>query len=362
MKVIFRVDASLCMGIGHFMRCLTLADALRDRGVQVRFICREHNGHLIEKLSQKAIPVTVLHAPVITDSSGSENYAAWLGVSQAEDAKESIEALNKEMPDWLVVDHYGLDVEWEELLRPHEKRLMVVDDLANRRHDCDLLLDQNFGRHEQDYKGIVNSDCQLLIGPHYAILRPEFLAFRDYSLARRKKPNLKHLLISMGGIDPLNATGKVLLVLKSCSLPLNCHITVVMGSHAPWLYEVQKIAEVSPLNIEVKIDVSNMAQLMADSDMVIGAAGTTSWERCCLGVPSLIVVLAENQILAANALEMSSAAKSLRLDSLEQDLMNHFHDSYTLGHWLDYSARAAADICNGRGSEEVMAVLTDYLS
>lgn len=93
MKIFFRVDASLCMGIGHLMRCLTLADALCKRGAQVRFICREHKGHLIDQIRHKAIPVTVLPVPVITDTSGNEDYEAWLGVSQADDAKESIAAL-----------------------------------------------------------------------------------------------------------------------------------------------------------------------------------------------------------------------------------------------------------------------------
>ena len=298
MKVFFRVDASLCMGIGHFMRCLTLADALRDRGKQVRFICREHNGHLIDKLSQKAIPVTVLPASVITDSSGSENYAAWLGVSQAVDAKESIEAINKEMPDWLVVDHYGLDVEWEELLRPHVKRLMVIDDLANRRHDCDLLLDQNFGRHEQDYKGIVNSDCQLLIGPHYALIRPEYVTYRK--TLRERDGQVNRVLVFFGGSDPDNMTGLALHALSKTDLR-HLQVDLVIGANNQHREKLEKQAQ-QRLNTRIYGPRPHLADLMAQADIAIGASGATTWERMCLGLPTVVVSIAENQKPASEAL------------------------------------------------------------
>lgn len=163
MKVVFRVDASNRMGIGHLMRCLTLAEVLRGRGAQIRFICREHAGNLIGYLGQKAIPVAILPAldsgkPIHAE----ENYAVWLGASQEEDAIQTIEALEGEIPDWLVVDHYGLDAEWERRLRPHANQLMVIDDLANRSHDCNVLLDQNYSlENEQRYARIVPAACEL---------------------------------------------------------------------------------------------------------------------------------------------------------------------------------------------------------
>jgi UDP-2,4-diacetamido-2,4,6-trideoxy-beta-L-altropyranose hydrolase len=298
MKVVFRVDASLCMGIGHFMRCLTLADALRERGAQVRFICREHNGHLVNKLSQKAIPVTVLPAPETTDISGREDYAAWLGVSQAEDAKESIEALNKDMPDWLVVDHYGLAVEWEEQLRPHVKRLMVIDDLANRRHNCDLLLDQNFGRYEQDYKGIVNSDCKFLIGPHYALIRPEYVTYRK--TLRERDGQVNRVLVFFGGSDPDNMTGLALQALSNIDFQ-HIQVDLVIGANYQHCEKLE-LQRQQRLNTRIYGPQPHLADLMAQADIAIGAGGATTWERMCLGLPTVVVSIAENQKPASEAL------------------------------------------------------------
>jgi len=144
MNVVFRVDASVRIGTDHFIRCLTLAELLRKRGVQVRFISRELAGNLFPLLRQKAMPVTVLPAPTMNDTTTSEDYADSLGVTQDKDAVQTIEALRGGRPDWLVVDHYGLACEGEQRLRPYVNKLTVIDDLANRYHDCDLLLNQNY--------------------------------------------------------------------------------------------------------------------------------------------------------------------------------------------------------------------------
>jgi len=147
-------------------------------------------------------------------------------------------------------------------------------------------------------------------GPQYALLRPEFAALRPYSLQRRQaQASIGQLLITMGGVDQDNATGQVLQALKTCALPAHCRITVVMGLTAPWLQNVQQLAAQMPWPTEVTVNVNDMAQRMADSDLAIGAAGSTSWERCCLGLPTLIVVLAENQQPGAQALGAAHAAR-----------------------------------------------------
>jgi UDP-2,4-diacetamido-2,4,6-trideoxy-beta-L-altropyranose hydrolase len=236
-------------------------------------------------------------------------HAAWLGNTWQADAQESSTALASLKPDWLVVDHYALDQCWEDALAAHYQQLMVIDDLADRPHLCDILLDQNLGRQPQDYAGLVPAHCQVFTGPESALLRPEFTALRTYSLQRRQaQPALRQLLISMGGVDQDNATGQVLQALKTCALPTDCRITVVMGLTAPWLQNVQSLAAQMPWPTEVVVNVNNMAQRMADSDLAIGAAGSTSWERCCVGLPTLIVVLADNQQLGAQALVAAHAA------------------------------------------------------
>ena len=323
MKAAFRADASLQIGTGHVMRCLTLADALAARGADCQFLCRAHEGNLIEFIRGKgyvahALPIAqeASAGPVAPSPSASSPdlaHSHWLGATQTQDAEACAPVLAALRPDWLIVDHYALDARWELALAPHYGKLMAIDDLADRPHACDLLLDQTFGREPADYLPLVPADCRLLCGSEYALLRPEFAALRPYSLQRRAQPALRELLITMGGVDKHNATGQVLQALRSCPLPADCRITVVMGATAPCLDAVRQQAQDLPWPVRVLVGVSDMAQLMADSDLAIGAAGATSWERCCLGVPTIMLVLAENQRTVARGLEQLGAVKLINL-------------------------------------------------
>lgn len=316
MRVAFRTDASLQIGTGHVMRCLTLADALRDRGARCTFICRQHTGHLLDVIAQRGHLVVAL--PTLGAMNGSfaadPAHAAWLGTDWQTDAQDTLRALDTQPVDWLVVDHYALDARWESALALLCGQVMVIDDLADRPHACQLLLDQTFGRAQNDYRPVVPTDCTLLCGSSYALLRPEFAALRPYSLKRRAQPQLKQLLITLGGVDKDNITSNVLAALHSCPLPDDCKIIVIMGTTAPWRAEVQQKAENMPWSTTVRVGVNNMAQLMADSDLAIGAAGATSWERCCLGLPTIMLVLADNQLHAAMLLERAGAACLMQRD------------------------------------------------
>lgn len=367
----FRVDASLLMGNGHVMRCLTLADALTNQGAQCHFISREHPGHLLGLIRQRGFAVTALPAVIPPLSANTQNgsyrpiepvHAPWLGCDWQTDADQTRAILAKLQPDWLVVDHYALDQRWETALRPNFQQLMVIDDLADRPHQCDLLLDQNLGRQPQDYVGLVPAHCQVLTGPQYALLRPEFAALRAYSLQRRQQSVLKRVLITMGGVDQLNATGQVLQALKGCTLPQDCRISVVMGLQAPWLKQVRMQAQDMPWPSEVLVNISDMARRMADSDLAIGAAGSTSWERCCLGLPTLMLVLADNQRLGAQALQEKQAAlliEDVSDTAIQLPLAFNVSASH---HRLQQMSTAAAAITDGRGIEKVskaMRVLHD---
>ena len=276
MNVVFRVDASARMGIGHIMRCLALAGALRERGAQLRFICRVHNGNLISLLQQKAIPVSVLPTPAINDTTSGEDYAAWLGVTQAEDAEQTIAALNGGKPDWLVVDHYGLNEEWEKRLRPHVNQLMVIDDLANRHHDCDLLLDQNYSTEgEQRYAGLVPRTSKLLVGPRYALLRPEYAEYRKSLLDRGAR--VKRVLVFFGGTDPQNMTGMTLDALSNQDLN-HLEVDVVVGANNPHRKSIEQQVLDRPLTILHKPR-THLADLMAKADLSLGAGGVSTWNR-----------------------------------------------------------------------------------
>lgn len=326
MQVVFRVDASIQIGTGHVMRCLTLADELTHQGHECWFICREHPGHLGDQIICKGNSLTLLPVPADTPlqqkSSAFDGYASWLGVPWQEDAKQTLNAISTLDPDWLVVDHYALDAQWEYTLSSAVDKVMVIDDLANRPHECALLLDQTFGRRAEDYQLWVSDSCQLLCGAKYALLRPEFAELRPYSLQRRSNPELRKLLITMGGVDKDNVTGWVLDALRECELPRDCQVVVVMGATAPWLEVVKQLAARLPWSTEVKVSVDNMAQLMADSDLAIGAAGSTSWERCCLGLPSILITIAENQKTVALNLQKAGAIVCLS-DLSDNDILNN---------------------------------------
>jgi UDP-2,4-diacetamido-2,4,6-trideoxy-beta-L-altropyranose hydrolase len=288
------------------------------------------------------------------------NYAAWLGADSATDAVQTKAGFGATAVDWLIVDHYAIDARWERAMRSTCRKLMVIDDLADRIHHCDILLDQNFGRKVQAYRGLVPDSCTVLAGSQYALLRPEFAAFRKGSLCRRTAPQLKHLLITMGGVDQSDATGKVLAALHFCILPEDLSITVVMGQHAPWLERVRLGAKQMPRPTVVKIDVNNMAQLMASSDLAIGAAGSTSWERCCLGLPSIICVQAENQKSIASTLELTGAAKAFGIDECVQRLRDLFGEVRNDHRRLQKMSESASSITDGKGvarvSEELRAM------
>ena len=344
-KILFRADASLEIGTGHVMRCLTLAKALK--GADCAFVCRAHEGNLIDYIRDQGFEVLSLP---MGDASGD-----WLGASWQEDAAQTAATGQH---DLLIVDHYALDARWESAMRPHTSRLMVIDDLADRPHDCDLLLDQNLGRKAQDYTALVGPETPLLLGPAYALLRPEFAALRAKSLARRGD-GLKTLLITMGGVDQHNVTGDILAALKGSALPGGTNIKVVMGPHAPHLAKVQTAATALPWPCKVLVGVSNMAELMAGSDLAIGAAGSTSWERCCMGLPTLALVLADNQQEAAGFLEAAGAVRLLgdargagwqaRLLAALENLTPETRAA------LSQSARAIAD---GKGAERCAAAMS----
>lgn len=310
--IVFRVDASIEIGTGHVMRCLTLADELRQRGAECHFVCREHPGNLNDFISKRGYPVYALHATRMQESSYASKipHAHWLQTTWDVDAAQSYDVIREHEihADWLIVDHYAIDAQWQKAMRPMYDRLMVIDDLADREHIADLLLDQNLDKTLFAYEKLAPESCMRLIGPEYALLRPEFAQLRSYSLNRRKCPTLNHILITMGGIDKDNVTGAVLEVLNDMDLPAELHISVVMGAGAPRLEEVRKQVMRTASNTALYVNVKDMAQQMADADLVIGAAGSTAWERCALGVPTLMFSLAENQMAIAKALECQGAA------------------------------------------------------
>jgi UDP-2,4-diacetamido-2,4,6-trideoxy-beta-L-altropyranose hydrolase len=340
------------------MRCLTLADALQQRGARVRFVSRHIPEFLRGRLAAKGYEYRQLDSSPNLEVADDVFHARWLGTTQLADAQDTIHALSDRTWDWLIVDHYALDARWETVLHRADRNIFVIDDLADRPHRCRLLLDQNLGRQPQEYESLVPADCQVLAGPAYALLRPEFAALRSYSLQRRQSQStLRRLLITMGGVDQCNATGLALRSLNECTLPLGCRISVVMGQTAPWLQSVQELAAQMPWSTEVVVNVSDMAQRMANSDLAIGAAGSTSWERCCLGLPTVMVVLAENQQQGGQALDAANAAQLIgSLSEIATQLPLAIREISDSDCRIRMS-RAASAITEGNGVNQILKII-----
>lgn len=308
--IVIRVDSSVIIGSGHVMRCLTLADELKHRGANVIFICREHTGHLTRLIENKGYKVELLPRTEIEYISSANDvaHAAWLGVPLHQDADDTIMALKRIKPSWLIVDHYAIDNRWETKLRPFVNKIMVIDDLADRPHDCDLLLDQNlYQALETRYDNLVSQSCNKLLGPKYALLRSEFASARKK--LRQRDGYVKRLLVFFGGVDPTNETEKTLQALIG-NIDHQIEVDVVVGSGNIHKEQIHNLCSAQNGFI-FHCQVNNMAELMASADLSIGGGGATTWERCFLGLPSITIVVAENQLEASLAVEKAGAAWNL---------------------------------------------------
>lgn len=293
MKVVIRADASLQIGTGHVMRCLTLAEALRARGAECVFVCRAHPGNRIENLHRRGFAVhTLAHDPDWQCRETMPAHAAWLGADWETDAEQTKVCAGETAIDWLIVDHYALDERWEGSLRPHCGKIMVIDDLADRGHDCDILLDQNLVADKaQRYDQLIPANCGILLGPNYALLQPQYAELHPRTPPRTGM--VRCVFVYFGGADSENLTGRTISAFLSLNRP-DIALDVVINSasfHAASIRDQVKGCR----NITLYENMPSLGQLMLKADLAVGAGGATSWERCCLGLPSLVITLADNQ-------------------------------------------------------------------
>ena len=354
MNIVFRTDASITIGTGHVMRCLTLADAFKDGEARCHFICRDHQGNLAGLIKEKGYSCTLL--PLPTGFSKSRNsqelaHAEWLGASQEDDAESCKSIIRDLQPSWVIVDHYGINETWEGPIAELGPRIFVIDDLADRDHNCDVLLDQTLGRTVKDYESLVPPRAEVLCGAKYALLRPEFAEWRQFSLKSRKNGELKRIFVNLGGVDKDNLTSSVLAGLEATQLASSVSVIVVLGAQCPNIQSVKETAASSRFSTEVIVAARNMAELMASADLAVGAAGATSWERCCLGLPTLMLVVANNQQSIAANLAGIGAVKLLSRTGLRCEIEDFFK---TIGpsdiRKMSKNARSVAD---GLGSVRV---------
>jgi UDP-2,4-diacetamido-2,4,6-trideoxy-beta-L-altropyranose hydrolase len=349
MNIAFRVDASTQMGTGHFMRCLTLASEMRRGGARTRFLCRALPDFLAELLRGGGHELSRLPATATqdTDEGPSLSHTAWLGASQADDATQSLLALDDVVWDWLVVDHYALDARWESRIRTRALRVFCIDDLADRNHACDGLLDQNIqtaaGRYER-----VAPNCTLFLGTGYTLLRPEFATLREKTL-NVARPTRLHIF--MGGTDPKGGTVRVLEGLQDFP---QLDTDVILGNGSPFQSSVEALCRKLP-RAKLHIQVRDMAALLSHATLAIGAGGSASWERCCLGIPTLVMSFAENQRSSCSTLAATRAAINLGdlTDLTAQHLSGLLGRVLARPSLLAKMARRAATLVDGRGARRI---------
>jgi UDP-2,4-diacetamido-2,4,6-trideoxy-beta-L-altropyranose hydrolase len=389
MHIAFRVDSSTIIGYGHVMRCLTLAHALShqfktvnkaspkgrqktnfDEPLFISFICRDHQGHINQLILDDHF--TLLQLPPITQGMTQaiiqNNTNTWLGIPFEQDAQQCITHL-KQLPkiELMIVDHYAIDHHWHMLMKPYYRKLLVIDDLANRIHACDYLLDQTFNRNKKAYQALVPKHCQLLLGQYYILLRDEFSQLKIQARLRRKEHinndnkglSSANIIITMGGTDPDNLSQLTLSAINELmgTLP-NITVDVVISSQSIHLTTIQKFCNEQPW-ANLIIDSKNMAKLMLSADIAIGASGGTAWERCCLGLPCLTIVNAENQQLIAHTLAQAGACINLGWyqDITVQTMAFSIKKLYNKTKTYEKMANNCFNICDGKGADRVAKIV-----
>ena len=351
MLVVFRVDASGVIGTGHVMRCLTLADSLRSRGGQCVFVTREHDGHLGGLIRGRGFEAIVLPLePAIAPTTG--GYGHWLGGGWEADADATLAAFAGRRPDWVIVDHYAIDERWERRVKPHCHRLAVIDDLADRDHDCDLLLDQNaVAGAEERYAGRVPGSCHLMLGPRYALLQPKYAEL--HANARTRGTEIRRVLVYFGGVDAKDITGLAVDALLALDRPDIAVDVVVEPTHPRARSLAERVA--GHANFTVHGRLPTLAPLMLAADLAIGAGGATTWERCCLGLPTLVITIADNQTAAAAELHRQGLIRWLgrhsdaNSEALREELKRLLGEGIA-----DTWSKKCSELVDGRGASRVV--------
>ena len=302
LKAVIRVDAATMIGTGHLMRCLSMASRLKTYiGADVTFVSRDLPGNLFPLIRERGFRLVEL--PRAEEDPSLTGYLKWLTVTEERDAEETIAALSKAaggdtLADLLIVDSYAIDEAWERRLRPYVSRILAIDDLANRRHIADVLLDQNIildhGEKAAKYRTLLSASAELVIGPEHALLRDEFFLAKP----RTRGKEIKRLLVFYGGADATNETEKAINAVRG----LGIETDIITGGANPYREHIEAICKGSD-KLHYHTQVSNMAEFMERADLMLGAGGSTTLERCYLGLPCLVTAVAENQRAGSDAAE-----------------------------------------------------------
>jgi UDP-2,4-diacetamido-2,4,6-trideoxy-beta-L-altropyranose hydrolase len=355
---VFRVDSSNKIGGGHVFRCITLACELQKSDVDILFICQDLVGNLSNFIIKSGFPVKLIS---LEQSENDE-------INDAIISKKIIINYLKNKTyqyTYLIVDHYELNATYEKQLSPLFNHITVIDDLASRRHFCQLLIDQSIGRVPEHYHRLIESPaCEILAGAKYGLLREQFHKLRPKTIIKRNSTTeIKNVLISLGATDPHNVTSTIIALLEHSILAKKLQYTVVLTSNAPYLSEVKRVIEHSTLQVDLLIDANNMANLISHADIAIAAAGSSLLERSCLGLPSFVIKLADNQSFIFEMIQK----KQLAIDTFNVDELGYKFIPSLEDFILSFNqnpniyaeiAKKISQLCDGLGAKKVVEQLS----
>lgn len=345
MKIFIRADGSEVIGIGHITRCLTLAKELHKRNCSIIFVVREIPKHI--KMNMNSLGFLVVQC--------NSTYR----VGSIEDAKQTLELLRNNYSisdkDWLIVDHYSIDYEYELFLKNLFSNIMVIDDLANRYHECNLLLDVNLQYGADKYRNLVPHSATVLLGPNYSLLRQEFKDVRRNieNTANHNKHSFSNILICFGGTDPSNETLKAIRALEPLLNDLSS-VKVILGKANPNIKEIfSRYREESKLDLIVQP--KSMASEMASTDLAVCAGGSMTWERYCLGLPGAVITIADNQLEVAKNGEKQGIDKFIGSSQVvcKDDITRTVEELLMSVDFLQEARRNAMELVDGKGAIRV---------
>ena len=361
MIVAFRVDSSSLIGGGHLHRCINLAKTLRKNKIECIFICRKHLGNLNDLVTQNKFRLVELPSVLKLDLS-LKSYQKWLAVSWKKDLEQTQKALKKIKINLMVIDHYAIDYKWEKGISKLIPDLVIIDDLCNRKHYCEILIDYSPGRIISEYKGLLDKPVKSYLGHTYNLIGENFLKER-LIFKKRKIKSIKNILITMGNFDHKKKIFQSLMAIEKTNLNKeSIRVTIVLGKSKKNVNEIRGILNQLSYEIDLKYYVNNMHKIMRTADLAISACGTSIWELFCMGVPTIAVVIAKNQINNSQYIKRKRCALVIDNDlNFEANLISYINAIHDNKNLLNRFSLKGVNLIDGKGTQRVASIINKQL-